>query len=388
MATEMFGGSPDELRQALLNQRAAQFAAQTPQQQLGALAYKGGAGVGQALGGLFGVDVTPPEVRRLQQRQSLMQSLDLTSPESLKQGIQAAMQSNDYTLASELNARLQATAKAALEGRKTEAETQKALREKQATGLNEKVFAALAAKATPASVKAAQDAGNDISLLQVPENVKVSTYGQILKDAGIPEGSPEFQKQMQAFAAAELESTRKGKGTTVTTLVGQAPKIAESVDAFDKTVAPYRATYDTAATARTLLNEASASNNSQAFEAARTTLAKAIGENKLSNEDIRRTGIDPRLIAGALDWVNKKIEGVPNQDIIRQMYAVSTALQQKAGQQINEKADRAQSVAKASKFEGDLQTFFPKIPVPGAPDQDKEARYQAWKKTQQTPKGF
>jgi len=130
MATEMFGGSPDELRQALLNQRAAQFATQTPQQQLGALAYKGGAGIGQALGGLFGVDVTDPEMRRLQQRQEMLKGVDLTDPASLKQGVEAAMKSNDTKLATELLTRYQAATKAALEGRKTEAEIGAKLSEK------------------------------------------------------------------------------------------------------------------------------------------------------------------------------------------------------------------------------------------------------------------
>lgn len=107
MATEMFGGSPDELRQALLNQRAAQFATQTPQQQLGALAYKGGAGLGQALGGLFGVDVTDPEMRRLQQRQELIKGINPNEPASLKLGIEAAMAANDYAAAQDLATKYQ-----------------------------------------------------------------------------------------------------------------------------------------------------------------------------------------------------------------------------------------------------------------------------------------
>jgi hypothetical protein len=111
--------------------------------------------------------------------------------------------------------------------------TQQRLREKQATGLGEKVFAALAAKATPASVKAAQDAGNDVSLLVVPENVKVSTYGQVLKDAGLKEGTPEFQRQMQAFASAELEGTRKGKGTVVDVNLAGRKEFTEKLAGID-----------------------------------------------------------------------------------------------------------------------------------------------------------
>ena len=108
MATEMFGGSPDELRQALLNQRAAQFAAQTPQQQLGALAYKGGAGLGQALGGLFGVDVTPPEVRMAQQRQEILKGVNLEDPDAMLQAAMKASQMGDYAAAQELSTKARA----------------------------------------------------------------------------------------------------------------------------------------------------------------------------------------------------------------------------------------------------------------------------------------
>lgn len=108
MATDMFGSSPEELRQALLNQRAAQFGAQTPQQQLGALAYKGGAGLGQALGGLFGVDVTPPEVRRLQQRQEMLKGINPEDPEALIKAAQEASNAGDYAAAQELSTKARA----------------------------------------------------------------------------------------------------------------------------------------------------------------------------------------------------------------------------------------------------------------------------------------
>ena len=108
MATDMFGSSPEELRQALLNQRAAQFGAQTPQQQLGALAYKGGAGLGQALGGLFGVDVTPPEVRRLQQRQEMLKGINPEDPDALIKAAQEASNAGDYAAAQELSTKARA----------------------------------------------------------------------------------------------------------------------------------------------------------------------------------------------------------------------------------------------------------------------------------------
>ena len=100
-----------------------------------------------------------------------------------------------------------------------------------------------------------------------------------------------------------------------------------------------------AQTSKVLINEAAASNNSQTWEAARTQIAKAVGEGKLSNEDIRRTGVDPRLVQGALDWVNKKTVGVPNQDIMKQLYVVSDLLEKQATARINNTMGQARTLA-------------------------------------------
>lgn len=120
---------------------------------------------------------------------------------------------------------------------------------------------------------------------------------------------------------------------------------------------------DSAQTAKQLINQASTSGNSQSWEAARTQIAKAVGEGKLSNEDIRRTGVDPRLIQGALDWVNKKVEGVPNQDIMKQLYAVATILEQTSTQRINKKMNAARTVAtkESGLTEETAGTLFPDV---------------------------
>lgn len=223
VVNSLFGITPESLmaeRENALQAQAMQYAKMDPFQRATAGIYAGANRLGGAVGGLLGAQ--DPEMMRIQQRQGVLQNLDLTNPESLKQGIQAAMQNKDYQLVSELTNRYQQRTAAELAARKTEAEITAKTAEKKSFSVGDKAFLALAAKATPASVKAAQDAGNDISLLDVPEAEKVSTYGQVLKDAGLKVGTPEFQKQMQAFAAAELEGTRKGKGTVVdVNLVGR-----------------------------------------------------------------------------------------------------------------------------------------------------------------------
>ena len=253
VVNSLFGITPESLmaeRENALQQQAMQYAKMDPFQRATAGIYAGANRLGGAVGGLLGAQ--DPEMMRLQQRQGMLQNIDLTNPESLKQGIQAAMQNKDYQLVSELTNRYQQRTAAELAARKTEAEITAKTAEKKSFSVGDKAFLALAAKATPASVKAAQDAGNDISLLEVPEAVKVSTYGQILKDAGLKEGTPEFQKQMQAFATAELEGTKKGKGTSVNvSLAGQkafsekmgeldAKRVSDALSARDNAFATVR----------------------------------------------------------------------------------------------------------------------------------------------------
>jgi len=224
---DMLGGDEAAMQRQLDEQRAAKFAEQTQEQRLAGMGYKAGAGLGRGLAGAFGVDVQDPTIRRASDLRRAAQEYDITSAEGLLKMANAIKE--------QYPSDAQQLAQQALVMREKESVINKNNREKLAAGLDEKVFAALAAKATPASVKAAQDAGNDIGLLEVPEAVKVSTYGQVLKDAGLKEGTPEFQKQMQAFAAAELESTRKGKGTSVNVQVKQDEAVTKSnVEAFGK----------------------------------------------------------------------------------------------------------------------------------------------------------
>ena len=308
----LFGITPEALmmqRENAMRQQALQYAQLDPMQQAQMGLYMAGSRLGEGIGTLLGGQ--DPELMRVRQRQGMLQNLDLTSPESLKQGIQTAMQNKDYQLVSELTKRYQDATETALKTRVQESIITKNLREKQAAGLDEKVFAALAAKATPASVKAAQDAGNDISLLQVPENVKVSTYGQILKDAGFTEGTPEFQKRMQDFAAAELESTRKGKGIT-NILPGQPVpdkdwlkfrEFADKTPVMQKTSALISELPNALETIRM------STSNDIAAAALPKALASVAGEGKVtSNADIARYartgGLDERLIQGATSFIS------------------------------------------------------------------------------------
>ena len=364
----LFGITPESLmadRQAKLQAQAMQYAQADPFQRASANIYRGANQLGGAIGGMLGAQ--DPEMMRLQQRQSMLQGLDLTNPESLKQGIQAAMQSKDYQLVSELTNRYEAANKNALNTRVQESVITKNNRERQAAGLEDKVFVALASKATPASVKAAQDAGNDISLLNIPEAVKVSTYGQILKDSGLVEGTPEFQRQMKAFADAELVGTKAGKGTTITnvlsgvTKAGDVTGLRKDLQALTK---PYQDQADSAGDAIDLANMAIKSNNFAAVSSLSRSLAKAAGETQLSRNDVEAFGIDPSLVGSVSDTVSRLAQGRPTVDTLTKLRQLAEALQKKAQSRVSIEERQLQDTARVSgQFtEPQIETVFRRRP--------------------------
>src|SRR5512139_2368244 len=108
VVNSLFGITPESLmaeRENALQAQAMQYARMDPFQRATAGIYAGANRLGGAVGGLLGAQ--DPEMMRLQQRQGMLQNLDLTNPESLKQGIQSAMQNKDYQLVSELTNRYQ-----------------------------------------------------------------------------------------------------------------------------------------------------------------------------------------------------------------------------------------------------------------------------------------
>jgi hypothetical protein len=139
----LFGMTPESIQRQRDNElqaRALQFAKLDPQQAAQMAFYTAGSRLGDAGAGLLGAK--DPEMMRLQQRQGTMQGLDLTNPESLKQGIQMAMQNNDFELVSDLSNRYDAAAKNALNTRVQESVITKNQRERAAADPFQKLIEA------------------------------------------------------------------------------------------------------------------------------------------------------------------------------------------------------------------------------------------------------
>jgi hypothetical protein len=235
-----------------------------------------------------------------------------------------------------------------------------------------------AGKITPANAAAAITAyqKNDTEALktlgfETPED-KAPAYGAAneatakeLYGTAYKNLTSEQAKAVNLLVQKREESAKKAGATTVSPVLKMGGQAAGLVKDYEELTKGPRETLRTAQSAMSLINEAASTNNSQTWEAARTQVAKAVGEGKLSNEDIRRTGVDPRLVQGALDWVNKKISGVPNQDIMKQLYVVGKVLERNSTEAINKSTERVRRVGKLSgeMDDSDLEVLFPGVPT-------------------------
>ena len=165
----LFGMTPESIqaqREAALQTQAQQYAQLDPFQRATAGIYAGANRLGGAIGGMLGAQ--DPEMMRLQQRQGMLQNIDLTNPESLKQGIQTAMQNKDYQLVSELTNRYQSAVASGLAARKTESEIAKNMREKAGADPVQQLLRT--GKYTIASLGNYEQSGNIADLVPVDPN--------------------------------------------------------------------------------------------------------------------------------------------------------------------------------------------------------------------------
>lgn len=83
----LFGGvaSPEQMQQQLIQQKAAQFAQMTPDQQLGFMGYQGGANLGRGLASAFGVEIQDPAVRQATMLRQLASQFDTRTVEGMQQ---------------------------------------------------------------------------------------------------------------------------------------------------------------------------------------------------------------------------------------------------------------------------------------------------------------
>jgi len=360
----LFGMTPEsyqDTRQLLEQRQALQQAQLDPYEAVNYMAARAGQQLGRGLGGALGGQ--DPTLQRISAFQNLASQADLTTPEGYinfgKQLMSVDPQrgalaiQRGQQMAQDMNKQL---VEATLKG----AQSQKAMAEAQKIELDfndEKVAKETAKKALQA------------------QNVDPTQIDAIVnnKDARTSFLKQVTDKTDTVEANGRVLLINKQTGQTIVDL-GAAPergtkvtmpeiKLPTDINAlargYEEAIKDDVNVKNLSFNAKGLINQAATSNNPSAWEAARTQVAKAVGEGKLSNEDIARTGVDPTLIGGVRDWIDKKVTGVPDQKTQQALYVVASYLEKNASQRIAEKRNNRIAMAKQVNPSVDAAAMFP-----------------------------
>ena len=207
MATQsiqgLFGGmgTPEEMQNALIEQKAAQFAALTPNQQLGSMAYKGGANLGRGLAGAFGVEIQDPTIQRATRLRQLASQYNTNTAQGLRD-MAAALQATDPESAFQLTQRaMSMDMEAAKLGSEQALKTQRE-RERAAVDPFQQFLRSSVGKVTPASLKKFKESEDpqDLEWIDKPNQTEIEKL-QTYRDS-LPQGSQ---------ARAEVDAKIKGE---------------------------------------------------------------------------------------------------------------------------------------------------------------------------------
>lgn len=337
-AQALFGGAmlPEEMQRELINQRALEFGKLSVADQLGTMGYKTGAAIGGGLAKAMGVDITDPRIKTQSKLQELSQGIPQTA-----EGL--AEYSRRITAAGLPAIYASQAMDKAREIAKTEASS---LPEKQRLAMS--LADTMAKRGTPEWMKSYQESLADVI------NPEKSTTNQKEYKQAVNEGS--FKGTFTEW----VEKRDKDKSTKINMPEIKLPADVNAIiSSYEKAIEGDVEVKNLAGTAKGLINQAATSNNPSAWEAARTQTAKAIGQGKLSNEDIARIGVDPTLVGGLRDWLDKKIVGVPDANTQKALYSVASYLENTAGGRIAEKRSSRIAAAKAINPAIDTGMMFP-----------------------------
>jgi len=406
MASEILGlfASPELYQQqqnALMQQQAAQYANLNPYERVEYGANLAGRRLGGALGGALGIQ--DPQLKIISARQSVMQGVDPSNPESILNAAQQLAEVGDQqgalTLAdyarkaqSELALQQQRTRAGAaasepeklrianaraqlLQQRRTiEALPADAPDRAEALRLIDDTLAGLPqadgtnrpyAEISPAERKSV----NDAIRIEEQKPEKEVSYGTDREATAQELYSANFGSLTQTQKAAvnklveERQGTRVEKGATKLVLPGQGKEGAKDIPAFrDKvigTIDPFRKTVTSADQALQSIADAMKNGNFISFNAARTQLAKALGDSSLSRRDIEQAGGDPSILGGILDKTSTLFTGTPTIDTQRKIQATLRAIRNVAIKNANTELESQKKIAKRSGFDaGDIELIF------------------------------
>jgi hypothetical protein len=239
-----------------------------------AMTYAGARGLGNAIGGAFGVE--DPQLKMISARNAVAKQIDQTNPESILQGAQMLAQAGDQQGAMALAqyARQAQSEMALMQQRQAagQASLAQATRERQQAVPKEIVIANEKARitdqldqlrmqeSTPENTRASRilttqlaeldklddkskrtvvvgnalvDTTTGAEIYKGPDTQKYSEFAKTLIDAGLTPGTEPFQKRMLEYATKKVEGAGKGTGNVtiggINVDTGEAAKKAGAI---------------------------------------------------------------------------------------------------------------------------------------------------------------
>ena len=325
----LFGGmgSPEEMQRAALEQTAMQFAQLSQDQQLGTMAYKGGANLGRGLAGAFGVDIQDPSMKQASMLRQLASQYDTRTVDGMKQ-YAAALQGVNPELANKAMAmaREMELSEAKLSSEK--ALTTQREREKEAADPFQKLIEK--GVYTPASL-ALYKVSKNVSDLKYKDKEFSPSEIQTLQEYRKTLISPAQDKEI-AEVNAVIKAAGEGKGTKI---INEIPGLKGTGDIvslrqnLNTTLKPYRDAVDAADAAITLADDVLKTGNFASASALSRKLAKASGETQLSKADVEAFGGDPSLVGMVSDTISKLTTGTATADTTRKLKQLAQILKRK-----------------------------------------------------------
>jgi hypothetical protein len=242
LTPEMYG---EQQRRSAL-QEGITLAQLDPAARGAAMTYAGARGLGNAIGGAFGVE--DPQLKMISARNTIFQQIDQSNPESMVQGIkmlsqmgdqQGAMALAEYYRKAQSETALAQQRTAAANRERVQSTPEKILIANQLAQLNTELDVLTQQPSSPErdaklnlttrKLEALEqqvekpnktvvvgnsliDAVTGFELYKGPDAQKYSEFAKTLIDAGLKPGTEPFQKRMLEYATKKVEGAGKGTG--------------------------------------------------------------------------------------------------------------------------------------------------------------------------------
>jgi len=334
MATQsiqgLFGGmgSPEEMQRQMLEQKAAQFAELTQNQQLSSMGYKGGANLGQGLASAFGVNIQDPTIQRATRLRQLASQYNTNTAKGLRDMAEALRTTGDPESAAMLSQRAQQLdMEEAKLGSEQALKTQRE-RERDAADPFQKLIEK--GVYTPASL-ALYKVSKNVNDLKFKDKEYSPSEIQTLQEYRKTLISPAQDKEI-AEVNAVIKAAGEGKGTKI---INEIPGLKGTGDIvslrqnLNATLKPFRDAVNASDAAIALADDVLKTGNFASASALSRQLAKASGETQLSKSDVDAFGGDPSLVGMVSDTVSRLSTGTPTADTTRKLKQLAQIIKKK-----------------------------------------------------------